>query len=88
MFFFLDYGYFEHSYWTFVYISNEYKNKLSLLRVFSYCFTLGRMLLIMYDKHLHHVVSESYKWKNLLSIIWVHLFKSNITWETANLTLK
>ena len=59
----------------------------SLLSVLSYCFTLGGMLLIMYDKHLRHVVSESYKWKNILSIIWVHLFKSNTTWETANLKL-
>ena len=76
------------SYWTFVYISNAYRNKLSELSVFFYYFTLGGMLLIMYDKHLRHVVSESYKWKNLLSIIRVHLFKSNTTWEPANLTLK
>ena len=76
------------SYWTFVYISNAYRNKLSELSVFFYYFTLGGMLLIMYDKHLRHVVSESYKWKNLLSIIRVHLFKSNTTWEPANLTPK
>ena len=34
---------------------------MSLLSVFSYCFTLGGMLLIMYDKHLRHIVTESYK---------------------------
>ena len=74
------------SYWTFVYISNAYRNKLSVLSVFFIALHWG-MLLIMYDKHLRHVVSESYKWKNLLSIIRVHLFESNTTWEPANLTL-
>ena len=55
------------------------------------CFLLlytGRYVADYVHKHLRRVVSESYKWKNLLSITRVHLFKSNTTKEPAKVMKK